>query len=734
MSSSSSSSSGGASGGMGGNGGSSTGGMGGSGGNPACTPGSKDFCYSGPPGTEIVGACKAGLKTCLADGTYGPCLGEVTPVPEVCGTMGDENCDGSVNEGCACTPNMTAPCYGGPMGTQNVGDCKAGVQTCNGQGTSFGPCIGEIVPQMESCSLPGDEDCDGQANESGAGCICAPNTTAPCYGGPMGTQNVGDCKAGVQTCNGQGTTYGPCIGEVVPAMETCALPGDEDCDGQANESGAGCVCMPNSTASCYSGPMGTQNVGQCKAGMQTCNAQGTAYGACTGEVVPVAESCGTAGDDNCNGVSNEGCNAIWAKRIGGVLDEDVYDVAVDAQGNIIVVGQFSGSVDFGGGPLTTPNGNSDIFVAKFDPNGAHLWSQRYGANGIDGARSVAIDNLGNIVLTGSFQSTVDFGGGPFVSVGGSHDIFVLALSPTGGHLISRAFGSTGGDEGSAVAIDPAGNAIVSGHIAGPVDFGGGFLTYAGGDDAFIAKFTAFGTHLWSKSFGDASAQYIKDLATDANGNVYCTGSFVGAVDFGGGMLTSLGFIDTMLVKLSSAGAHIWTRQIGGPNFQSGTGVTVDSLGNPIVTGYIQNTVDFGLGPLMSAGNGDIFVAKYSSANVPQWAKIYGDNGDQTAMGIKADAQNNIVVVGRMTGSADFGGGTLTSGGGNDVFMSKMNSMGTHTWSKRAGDTFEQWARAVAIDAAGNVITVGRFQGTMDFGTGTLTSAGGTDGFIVKYGP
>jgi hypothetical protein len=145
-------------------------------------------------------------------------------------------------------------------------------------------------------------------------------------------------------------------------------------------------------------------------------------------------------------------------------------------------------------------------------------------------------------------------------------------------------------------------------------------------------------------------------------------------------------------------------------------------------------VDFGLGPLMSAGNGDIFVAKYNSTNVPQWAKIYGDASDQTALGIKADAQNNVVVVGRMTGAADFGGGALTSAGGNDLFMSKMDGMGSHTWSKRAGDGLEQWARAVAIDSAGNVITVGRFQGTVDFGTGALTSGGGTDGFIVKYGP
>jgi hypothetical protein len=742
---SSSSSSSGASGGMGGNGGnatggmggaggSSTGGMGGSGGSPGCTPGSTDFCYSGPAGTEIVGVCKAGLKTCLADGTYGPCMGEVIPSAEDCGSMGDENCDGAVNENCACVPNMTAPCYGGPMGTLNIGDCKAGVQTCNGQGTAYGPCIGEIVPLMESCSLPGDEDCDGQINESGAGCICAPNTTAPCYGGPMGTQNVGECKGGIRTCNGQGTAYGPCIGEIVPQMETCALPGDEDCDGQVNESGAMCVCIPNSMTSCYTGPMGTLNVGECKAGMQLCNAQGTAYGACTGEVIPVAESCNTAGDDDCDGQVNEQCNAVWTKRIGSVLDEDIFDVAVDSAGNIIVVGQFQGMVDFGGGTFTTPNGNSDIFVAKYDAAGNHLWSKQYGANGIDGARSVAVDATGNVLVTGSFQSTVDFGGGPFASVGGSHDIFVLVLDSAGGYLISRAFGGPGGDEGTGVIFDAGGNGIIAGHMTGTIDFGGGPITSAGSDDGFVVKFSSLGFHVWSKRFGDANAQNIKDIAVDAAGDIYLTGSFAGMVDFGGGAITSLGSTDSMLVKLSSAGNHVWTRQIGGLNAQNGASVTVDSLGNPIVTGFIQGSVDFGLGALTSAGLSDIFVAKYNSNNVAQWAKIFGDANDQSAMGIKTDAQNNVIVVGRTAGTVDFGGGASTAAGLNDIFVTKFAPAGTYTWSRRIGDPLEQWARAVAVDNANNIITVGRFQGMVDFGTGMVTSAGGADGFIVKYGP
>jgi hypothetical protein len=168
--------------------------------------------------------------------------------------------------------------------------------------------MGEVLPQPETCNTPIDDDCNGQVNEGGAGCVCPPNQMVACYSGPAGTQGVGICKAGLALCNAQGTALGPCMGEVLPQAETCNTPVDDNCNGQINEGGAGCVCLPNSTASCYSGPSGTAGVGICKAGTKTCNAQGTAYGACVGEVDPAAsEDCATPTDDNCNGQVNEGC-------------------------------------------------------------------------------------------------------------------------------------------------------------------------------------------------------------------------------------------------------------------------------------------------------------------------------------------------------------------------------------------------------------------------------------------
>ena len=289
-----------------------------------CTPGEASSCYEGPAGTKDVGLCKSGTHVCAADGkSFGACTGQVLPIPEDCFTPGDDDCNGLANDpgaGCSCDPGTTKPCYTGPAGTENVGPCKGGTQTCNAEGTGFGACIGEVLPKPETCSTPEDDNCNGKVNEGGTDCVCPPGQMVDCYSGPAGTEGVGICKHGLALCNDQGTALGACVGEVLPQPETCNTPDDDDCNGQFNESGAGCVCAPGSTASCYTGPAGTMGVGICKTGTKACNGQGTAYGPCVGEVLPATENCSTTDDDNCDGQVNEGCPAItYATHVKPIL-------------------------------------------------------------------------------------------------------------------------------------------------------------------------------------------------------------------------------------------------------------------------------------------------------------------------------------------------------------------------------------------------------------------------------
>lgn len=154
-----------------------------------------------------------------------------------------------------CAPGFVEVCYSGDPATKDVGICHGGTHVCLPDGAGFGPCEGEVLPAQEDCLSPVDDDCDGATQDLEDGCSCAPGATSPCYDGPPGTEGVGACKAGVATCLADGSGFGPCAGAVLPALENCDSPADDDCDGAVNEAEAGCGVV-DCDAACTPSPVG----------------------------------------------------------------------------------------------------------------------------------------------------------------------------------------------------------------------------------------------------------------------------------------------------------------------------------------------------------------------------------------------------------------------------------------------------------------------------------------------
>ena len=265
--------------------------------------------------------------------------------------------------------------------------------------------------------------------------------------------------------------------------------------------------------------------------------------------------------------------------------------------------------------MLTSAGSWDIFVAKLDSGGNHVWSKRFGDGNHQYAPAVAVDDLDNVLVAGYFVGAVDFGGGTLTSAGGE-DIFLAKFDSGGGHQWSKRFGDASTEQQAwGVAIDGSGNAIIAGYFTGAVDFGGGALPNAGPNaDIFVAKFGSDGAHVWSKSFGDTYAQSASAVAVDPSDNVLVTGGFYMTVDFGGGTLTSAGYKDAFLAKLSPGGAHIWSKRFGDADFQDAQAVTTDVSGNAFIAGYFSGGINFGGGTLTSAGGEDIFLAKFGLKN------------------------------------------------------------------------------------------------------------------------
>jgi hypothetical protein len=562
--------------------------------------------------------------------------------------------------------------------------------------------------------------------------LCQPGTVSACYEGPNGTEDIGPCHGGQHTCDADGQGYGPCTGQVTPVPETCSTPIDDDCNGMVNDQGPDCACAPGSMKSCYSGPMGTENIGICKAGTQTCAMDGTGYGPCVGEVFPAFENCVAAGDEDCDGAAQVCTGAhVWSKSFGDAGAQTSVSVATTYLRGAVITGSFASTVNFGSGALTSA-GATDVFVATFDDAGAPLWSKRFGDNAAQAGRAVASDPVGNTLLTGEFAGAINFGGGPLNSAG-STDVYVAKLDVLGNHLWSKRFGNASAQTGTAIVTDHDGNVIVAGNFAGVIDFGGGPLTSKGSTDIFVAKLDPMGAYLWAQRFGDASAQTITSLAVDASGNIALTGSLAGTADFGGGAIASAGSTDVYIVKLNGLGNHLWSKRYGDLNAQVGTGVDFDGEGNVIFAGDHVGTVNFGGGPLTSAGSTDIFLAKFDPAGNHLWSQRFGNASAQNCRGVSVDEVGNSILAGDLAGSTNFGSGVLTSAGATDVVLAKFDGLGNPTWSQRYGDVLAQNGNAVVASST-QVFVTGVFNGTINFGGGPLISAGTTDVFLARLDP
>jgi hypothetical protein len=303
----------------------------------------------------------------------------------------------------------------------------------------------------------------------------------------------------------------------------------------------------------------------------------------------------------------------WSKRFGSGSNDSAYSVAVGDSDSVVMTGSYLGNVDFGGGYLNT-GGQTNTFIVKLSSGGNHVWSTYLLSYYANRGYGVAVDNSGNVVVTGYFEGTAYLGGpsgSQLVNVTGTSDIYLLRLSTTGGLLWLRSFGSFAvGEMPYAVAADGGGNIVITGNYAdGPIDFGGGQLPSAIGSNVFIAKFSSGGAHIWSKGF--LTSGRGTGVAMDTAGNVLTTGYFQQAVDLGSGLLTSNGGYDIFVAKYASAnGAPLWVNHFGGTGYEAGYGVAVDGVnGNIANTGYFQLTVDFGTELLTSAGGQDIFLIK-----------------------------------------------------------------------------------------------------------------------------
>ncbi len=477
----------------------------------------------------------------------------------------------------------------------------------------------------------------------------------------------------------------------------------------------------------------------------------------------------------------------WARTWGGNAADSVNAVAVDSAGNLYVVGQFVGAVDFDPDPaiaypLASNNDSIDAFLSKFDSSGNLLWAKAWGGIARDTAYGVGVDDSDNAYVVGPYRETVDFNPDPVITAThtsnypSENNIYLSKFSPDGTFQWVRAWGpapvpgrASFGAEGYTVAVD--GNYL---YVVG--DFSGDETDFNPWDpsnpdphqnhvpaegiiffDSFISKFDLNGNHIWAKTWGGEGYDDGPGIAVDAWGNLYVAGMYASQdinfdPDGGSGGLghpahDSGIIVDVFLSKFNSSGDFQWVKTWGGQGTEDATGlVKADETNSIYVAGrFVSMDCDFDPDPLITQtfstnGGQDVFLSKFSPDGTFQWAKTWGGSGDDQPMGLAIDELDRIYIAGWFFDTVDFDPGTQTnnhvSNGLHDAFISLLDVNGNFDWVRTWGGGGDDTS-SVVLDGVDTIYAQGKFAGTVDFDPGNgdyLTSNGQSDAFLLKLLP
>ncbi|MFT3770437.1 MAG: hypothetical protein QM820_33840 [Minicystis sp.] len=424
----------------------------------------------------------------------------------------------------------------------------------------------------------------------------------------------------------------------------------------------------------------------------------------------------------------------WARAFGDGAAQTQVHVAADAFGALALGGTFSGTIDFGGGPLADIfDLDSNVFLASLDPDGGHRWSHAAGSLGAQIVTGAAFDGRGNAVFTGMFEDQIDLGTGPMIAL--SRDTFVASVRPDGTaawvqHFSADYGGPAGGGSSNpngGVAVGGDGNIVLGGVFDGTFGFGGPVLDAPEGEQgAFVAKLDASGEHVFTVGIGGGDA-VVNAVAADAKGSVAVTGNHAASIRLGDTTLfeTEQG---SFVARLDPDGTPRWLIPITGPGTSDARAVAFGEGGDIFVGGCFSTSVQIGDRTVTGTSERDGYVARLSAAGVPAWAALV----PSTCVNALAVAKSGHAIVGgQYTGAPQLGGGALPFTSLSGAFVAEMSGDGKLVEATSfAHDGDVSAVHGIAL-ADGALFAAGVFAGTLATSPQPLTSAGSSDVFVVR---
>jgi len=463
---------------------------------------------------------------------------------------------------------------------------------------------------------------------------------------------------------------------------------------------------------------------------------------------------------------------MWAKRAGGPAVDVGRGITTLSENSTVVTGYFAHSVIFGEDERNETDlradGHSDIFVARYNPDGTLACVTSAGGDRTDRGHAITTLSDNSTVVTGYFNDSAIFGeDGPNETVllaGEYQDIFVARYTPNGDLIWAKKAGGMNHDGGRGITTLSDDSTVVTGSFnsigPGSATFGEGeenetVLVSYGMSNIFVARYNPDGTLAWAKrAGGTAYLDRGNGITALSDDSTIVTGQFSASATFGDGepnetVLVSNGEWDIFVARYYPDGTLAWAKKVSGLGWDWGYSVAALSDDSAVVTGFFDDSATFAPGEtnetvLVSYGRRDIFLARYNPDGTLVWAKHAGGPSSDYGYGITTLSDNSTFATGRFFGSATFGEGepnetVLVSVGDDDLFVARYDPDGSLMWAERAGGPDEEIGHDITTLSDDSIVATGGFKETATFGKDganetVLVSNEYYDIFVARYAP
>lgn len=345
----------------------------------------------------------------------------------------------------------------------------------------------------------------------------------------------------------------------------------------------------------------------------------------------------------------------WATQSVGSKTDTPTGLAVDVSGNLYVVGYFnSTNLMLGSSALANfAQGYNDVFVAKYNAQGVLQWAKSFGGDRDDYARAIAVDGQGNVVIVGDFNSATITCDDIITPNIGGRDVFTVKLDAQGKVQWVRTAGDSGLHEGYAITVDAASNIYVAGKIWSQIQFDTYQFDSHFDSDTFLVSYNSNGNVRWARQFGNFSIALPRSIAVDSQQRVLMTGYFDQSFDLDGHPLICHGSQDTFVAQFNADGKALWALALGGPGMDTPKDMAIDSQDRMCVTGSFAQTAWFGDVFLAGGAQRNAYIAMLDSTGRVLWAKQTGGSRATDGNTLAVGPDGALMLGGSFSSSVSF---------------------------------------------------------------------------------